>query len=207
MFKKRVIIIEDDADLRYSFKLIVNGSERFVVEETYSDAEMAIKSLNKMRPDIALVDLELPGINGIEAIKQIKDKSPKTECIIVTVYEDSDLVFQGLKAGAAGYIIKNSNFLEILRALDEISSGGAPMSPQIARMVIDNLHVNPNSPLSARETEVLKLIAEGKSYTQISSDLFISKETARSHIRNIYFKLNVNSKSEALERAKKDRLI
>jgi DNA-binding NarL/FixJ family response regulator len=154
-----------------------------------------------------MVDLELPGINGIEAISQIKEKSPKTECVIVTVYEDSELVFKGLKAGASGYIIKNANYLEIISALEEITKGGAPMSSQIARMVIQNFHVNPNSPLSSRETEVLKLIAEGKSYTQISEELFISKETARSHIKNIYVKLNVNSKSEAIDRARKDHLI
>ncbi|GAB3340395.1 response regulator transcription factor [Marivirga atlantica] len=207
MFKKKVIIIEDQEDLRDSFELIINGSSSFFVSKTYPDGESAIKEITKSKPDIAMVDLELPGINGIEAISQIKEKSPKTECVIVTVYEDSELVFKGLKAGASGYIIKNANYLEIISALEEITKGGAPMSSQIARMVIQNFHVNPNSPLSSRETEVLKLIAEGKSYTQISEELFISKETARSHIKNIYVKLNVNSKSEAIDRARKDHLI
>lgn len=207
MFKKKVIIIEDQEDLRYSFELIINGSDQFFVHKTYEDAESAIKEIGKTKPDIAMVDLELPGINGIEAIKQIKEQNPKTECVIVTVYEDSELVFEGLKAGAGGYIIKNANYLEIIRALEEISKGGAPMSSQIARLVIQNFHVNPNSPLSKRETDVLKLIAEGKSYTQISEELFISKETARSHIKNIYLKLNVNSKSEAISKARKDHLI
>lgn len=207
MFKKKIIIIEDQEDLRYSFELIINGSDQFFVHRTYADAEEALKEISKTKPDIAMVDLELPGINGIEAIRQIKEKSPKTECVIVTVYEDSNLVFEGLKAGASGYIIKNANYLEIIRALEEISKGGAPMSSQIARMVIQNFHVNPNSPLSPRETDVLKLIAEGKSYTQISEELFISKETARSHIKNIYVKLNVNSKSEAISKARKDHLI
>jgi DNA-binding NarL/FixJ family response regulator len=207
MFKKQVVIIEDDADLRFSFKLIINGSDRFVVYKTYSDAELAIKEISKVQPDIVMIDLELPGINGIEAIRQIKEKTPKAECIIVTVYEDSEMVFKGLKAGASGYIIKNSNYQDIISALEEIDKGGAPMSTQIARMVIQNFHVNPNSPLSPRETEVLRLVAEGKSYSQISDDLFISRETARSHIKNIYMKLNVNSKSEAIYKAKKDHLI
>lgn len=207
MFKKRVLIIEDDTDLRSCFELIVNSSDNFVVSESFSSAELAIKSLKKRKPDIVLVDLELPGISGIEAIKKIKEESPKSECIIVTVYDDSEMVFQGLKAGASGYIIKSSNFLEIIRALEEISSGGAPMTPQIARMVIDNMHMNPNSPLSVRETEVLRLTAEGKSYSEISSELFISKATTRSHTRNIYAKLNVNTKSQAIELAKKDKLI
>jgi len=207
MFKRRVIIIEDEEDLRYSFELIINGAENFFVSKTYGDAESAIKDIHKTQPDIAMVDLELPGINGIEAIGQLKTKSPKTECIIVTAYDDSKLVFEGLKAGASGYIIKDANYLEIMRALEEVARGGAPMSSQIARMVIQNFHVNPNSPLTKRETEVLKLVAEGKSYTQISEELFISKETSRSHVKNIYSKLNVNSKSEAISIAKKDHLI
>lgn len=207
MFKKKVIVIEDQEELRYSFELIINGSDKFFVHRTYENAEDALKEIHKSQPDIAMVDLELPGINGIEAIKLIKEKSPKTECVIVTVYEDSELVFEGLKAGAGGYIIKNANYIEIIQALEEVGKGGAPMSSQIARMVIQNFHVNPNSPLSSRETDVLKLIAEGKSYTQISEELFISKETARSHIKNIYLKLNVNSKSEAISKAKKDHLI
>ncbi|NMM47366.1 response regulator transcription factor [Marinigracilibium pacificum] len=207
MFKKKVIIIEDQEDLRYSFEVIINGSDKFFVQSTYPDAEKALKDITRVKPDIAMVDLELPGMNGIEAIKHIKEKSPKTECVIVTVYEDSDLVFEGLKAGAVGYIIKNANYLEIIGALEELVRGGSPMSSQIARMVIQNFHINPNSPLSSRETDVLKLIAEGKSYTQISEELFISKETARSHIKNIYVKLNVNSKSEAISKARKDHLI
>ncbi|MCX2743105.1 response regulator transcription factor [Mangrovivirga sp. M17] len=207
MFKKKIIIIEDQEDLRESFEVIINGSDKFFVQSTYPNAEKALREISKVRPDIAMVDLELPGMNGIEAIKHIKEKSPKTECVIVTVYEDSDLVFEGLKAGAVGYIIKNANYLEIISALDELVRGGSPMSSQIARMVIQNFHINPNSPLSSRETDVLKLIAEGKSYTQISEELFISKETARSHIKNIYVKLNVNSKSEAISKARKDHLI
>ncbi len=207
MFKKKVIIIEDQEDLRNSFELIINGAEKFFVNKTYADAESALHDIQKTQPDIAMVDLELPGINGIEAIKIIKDKSPKTECVIVTAFDDSELVFNGLKAGASGYIIKNANYLEIIRALEEVARGGAPMSSQIARMVIQNFHVNPNSPLSKRETEVLQLVSEGKSYTQISEELFVSKETARSHIKNIYLKLNVNSKADAISIAKKDHLI
>ncbi|SMG36247.1 DNA-binding response regulator, NarL/FixJ family, contains REC and HTH domains [Marivirga sericea] len=207
MFKKKVIIIEDQDDLRDSFELIVNGTKKFRVLKTYIDGESAVAEVHKTLPDIAMVDLELPGINGIETIKIIKEKSPKTECIIVTVYDDPNLVFKALKAGAAGYIIKDANYLEIIDSLIQLDNGGAPMSPQIARIVIQNFHINEDSPLSKRETEVLELISEGKSYFQISEELFISKDTARSHIRNIYIKLNVNSKSAALAKAKKDHLI
>ncbi len=205
--KKRVLIVEDDAEIRNSFVLIVNSSEKFAVVNAYGTCEEAIKHLNHDKPDCVLMDIELPGMNGIQGTRIIKDKSPSTEVIMVTVYEDNEQVYDALKAGASGYITKSSNHLELLSALEEISKGGAPMSSKIARMVIDNFHINPNSPLTKRETEILQLISEGKTYTQISEQLFISKETSKTHIKNIYSKLQVNSKSEALARAAQDKLI
>lgn len=206
-FKKRVMIVEDDQEIRNSFSLIVNSSQRFMVVGAYGNCEEAISSLNKDKPEIVLMDIELPGINGIKGTQVIKEKSPSTEVIMVTVYEDSELVFEALKAGASGYITKSANYMELLSALEEIIRGGAPMSSRIARMVIDNHHINPNSPLTKRETTILQLISEGKTYTQISEELFISKETAKTHIKNIYSKLQVNSKSEALAKASVEKLI
>lgn len=206
-FKKRVLIVEDDQEIRNSFTLIVNSSQKFMVVNAYSKCEEAIENLNRDRAEIVLMDIELPGMNGIQGTKLIKDKAPHTDIIMVSVYEDSELVFEALKAGASGYITKSANYLELLTALEEIVKGGAPMSSKIARMVIDNFHVNPNSPLTKRETEILQLISEGKTYTQISEELFISKETAKTHIKNIYSKLQVNSKSEAIAKATQDRLI
>lgn len=206
-FKKRVLIVEDDLEIRNSFSLIVNSSQKFMVVNTYSSCEEAIDSLNRDKPEIILMDVELPGMNGIQGTRIIKEKSPMSEIIMVTVYEDSELVFEALKAGASGYITKSANYMELLSALEEIVKGGAPMSSRIARMVIDNFHVNPNSPLTRRETEILQLIAEGKTYTQISEELFISKETSKTHIKNIYAKLQVNSKSEAIAKANLEKLI
>lgn len=206
-FKKRVVLVEDDQEIRNSFNLIVNSSQRFLVVGTYSNCEDAIAALSKDKPEIVLMDIELPGMNGIKGTQIIRDKSPHTEIIMVTVYEDSDLVFEALKAGASGYITKSANYTELLNALEEIVRGGAPMSSRIARMVIDNYHINPNSPLTKRETTILQLISEGKTYTQISEELFISKETAKTHIKNIYSKLQVNSKSEAIAKANQDKLI
>ena len=206
-FKKRVLIVEDDDEIRNSFSLIVNSSQKFMVVSAYGRVEDAIENLHRDRPEIVLMDIELPGINGIQGTKVIKDKAPHTDIIMVSVYEDSELVFEALKAGASGYITKSANYLELLTALEEITRGGAPMSSKIARMVIDNFHVNPNSPLTKRETEILQLISEGKTYTQISEELFISKETAKTHIKNIYSKLQVNSKSEAIAKANQERLI
>lgn len=206
-FKKRVLLVEDDQEIRNSFTLIVNSSQKFLVVNSYGNCEDAIAALNRDKPEIILMDIELPGMNGIQGTKMIKDKSPHIDVIMVTVYEDSELVFEALKAGAAGYITKSANYLELLTALEEIVKGGAPMSSRIARMVIDNFHVNPNSPLTKRETEILQLISEGKTYTQISEELFISKETAKTHIKNIYSKLQVNSKSEAIAKANLEKLI
>jgi len=206
-FKKRVIIIENDVEIRSSYALIVNSSPKFFVVNVYDTCEEAIKNLHRDKPDIVLMDIELPGMNGIKGTKIIKDKNPHILIVMVTVYEDSDMVFDALKSGASGYITKSSNYLELLGALEEISRGGAPMSSKIARLVIDNFHVNPNSPLSKRETEVLRLISEGKTYSQISEELFVSKETAKTHIRNIYSKLQVSCKADAVERANTDKLI
>jgi DNA-binding NarL/FixJ family response regulator len=206
-FKKRVVIVEDDQEIRESFTLIVNSSQRFTVVGAYGNCEDAIAALNRDKPEIVLMDIELPGMNGIKGTQLIRDKSSGTEIIMVTVYEDSDLVFEALKAGASGYITKSANYTELLSALEEIVRGGAPMSSRIARMVIDNYHINPNSPLTKRETTILQLISEGKTYTQISEELFISKETAKTHIKNIYSKLQVNSKSEAIAKANHDKLI
>jgi DNA-binding NarL/FixJ family response regulator len=206
-FKKRVLIIEDDQEIRNSFVLIVNSSQRFMVVNAYASCEEAIKNLIYDKPEIILMDIELPGMNGISGTKLIKDKLPHSDIIMVTVYEDSDLVFEALKAGATGYITKSANYIELLSALEEIIKGGAPMSSRVARMVIDNFHVNPVSPLTRRETEILQLISEGKTYTQISEELFISKETSKTHIKNIYSKLQVNKKSEAIAKATMDKLI
>ncbi|MFZ5970982.1 MAG: response regulator [Bacteroidota bacterium] len=207
-FKKRVLIVEDDPEIRNSFALIVNSSQKFYVANSYGSCEEAIKHLNSDRPDIVLMDIELPGgMNGIQGTKIIKEKHPHAEIVMVTVYEDSELVFEALKSGASGYITKSANYLELLTALEEIIKGGAPMSSKIARLVIDNFHVNPNSPLTKRETEILQLISEGKTYTQISEELFISKETSKTHIKNIYSKLQVKSKSEAIAKANLEKLI
>ena len=129
--KKRVLIVEDDQEIRNSFTTIVNSSPSFQVINAYGSCEDAIKHIAADRPDYVLMDIELPGINGIKGTKIIKDKHPHVEIVMVTVYEDSDLVSEALKAGASGYIIKSANYMELLAALDEISRGGAPMSSKL----------------------------------------------------------------------------
>ncbi|MEO0551770.1 MAG: response regulator transcription factor [Bacteroidota bacterium] len=206
-FRSRIVIVEDNDAVREGFALIINSVSNYYVVNSYDNAEEAIKNLKKDTPEIILVDLELPGMNGIEAISIIKKSHPNIELIVNTIYENSELVFQALVAGASGYITKNTSHSQLLDAIDEVKNGGAPMSSKIAKMVVNSFQKNPNSPLSNRETQVLELLSKGKSYSMIAQELFITKETAKSHIKNIYSKLQVNSKSEAIAKATKDKLI
>jgi len=206
-FRSRIVIVEDNDAVREGFSLIINSVSKYYVVNGYDNAEDAIKNVKKDKPDIVLMDLELPGMNGIEAISALKKINPNIDMIVNTIYENSELVFQALCAGASGYITKNTSHSELLNAMDEVTEGGAPMSSKIAKMVVSSFQKNPNSPLSARETEVLELLSQGKSYSMIAQELFVTKETAKSHIKNIYSKLQVNSKSEALAKATKDKLI
>jgi DNA-binding NarL/FixJ family response regulator len=153
------------------------------------------------------MDIELPGMNGIEGIEKIKKLRPRTNIIVVTVYDNDSLVFQALCAGAGGYLTKNMQPARLLEAIKDIQEGGAPMSTNIARMVVSSFQKNRNSPLTSRETEVLELLSKGKSYSTIADELFVDKETIRTHIKNIYWKLEVHSKAEAIEKALKNKLI
>jgi DNA-binding NarL/FixJ family response regulator len=206
-FRTRITIVEDNEAVREGFALIINSINKYYVVNTYENCEDAIKGLNKDKPEIILMDLELPGMNGIEGIGKIKKIMPNVRVIVNTVYENGDHVFQALCAGAEGYITKNTGHTELLEAIDEVIKGGAPMSTKIASMVVHSFQKNPNSPLSPRETQVLELLSKGKSYSLIADELFITKETAKSHIKNIYSKLQVNSKSEAIAKATQEKLI
>lgn len=203
----RICIVEDDNLIRDGFALLINSTYGFKIINTYYRCEDAIKNIHADAPDVVLMDIELPGMNGIEGIAKIKKLRPKTNIIVVTVYENDELVFKALCAGAGGYLTKNMQPGRLLEAIRDIQDGGAPMSTNIARMVVASFQKNRNSPLTARETEVLELLSKGKSYTTIAEQLFVDKETIRTHIKNIYWKLEVHSKAEAIEKAIKERLI
>ncbi|MXV13754.1 response regulator transcription factor [Hufsiella ginkgonis] len=197
--KKRIAIIEDNSKIREGFAAVINTTDEYNLIGQYGSCEDALKKLVTDQPDLVLMDIDLPGISGIEGTFRIKKQLPECIVLIITVLEDSSKVFQSLCAGAGGYIVKNSDGDNILKNIAEAFSGGAPMSLQIAKMVVQSFGRALDSPLSDREREVLKGISEGKSYSKIALDLFISKETVRSHIKNIYQKLAVNSKAEALK--------
>lgn len=204
---KRIIIVEDDNIIRNAFVTLIQQSGEYTVANAYSTAEAAIKNVKDDAPDICLMDIELPGMNGIEAIPKIKALSPNTQVVVVTVYENDDLVFKALCEGASGYLTKNMPPQKLIDSLKELENGGAPMSTNIARLVVSSFHKNRQSPLTARELEVLELLSSGKSYSTIADQLFVDKETVKSHIKNIYLKLEVHSKAEAIEKAKKSKYI
>ena len=204
---KRIIIVEDDNIIRNAFVTLIQQSGDYTVANDYSNAEAAIKNVKDDAPDICLMDIELPGMNGIEAIPKIKAILPSVQIVVVTVYENDDLVFKALCEGASGYLTKNMPAQKLIESLKELENGGAPMSTNIARLVVSSFHKNRQSPLTARELEVLELLSSGKSYSTIADQLFVDKETVKSHIKNIYLKLEVHSKAEAIEKAKKSKYI
>lgn len=205
--KSRIEIVEDNDVVRDGLQLLISSMSNYTVVGAYINCELALKNLEKDMPDVILMDIDLPGMSGIEGIIRIKKIHPEIHIIVITVHEDYEVVFDALCAGASGYITKNANHSRLLDAIDEVQSGGAPMSSKIAKLVVSSFQKNPNSPLTTRETEVLELLAKGKSYTVIADELFIHKETVKSHIKNIYFKLHVNCKADALEIARKNKLI
>lgn len=204
---KRIVIVEDDPIIRNAFVTLIQQNGAYLVANAYDNAEAAIKNLNTDNPNVCLMDIELPGMNGIEAIPKIKAAMPETQVVVITVYENDELVFKALCEGASGYLTKNMPPQKLIESLKELENGGAPMSTNIARLVVSSFHRNRQSPLTARELEVLELLASGKSYSTIADQLFVDKETIKSHIKNIYLKLEVHSKAEAIEKARKSKYI
>lgn len=200
-------IVEDDPEIRSNLALIINTSEGMICAQTYVSAEDFMEGLENNVPDIVLMDISLPGMTGIQAVERMKIEYPRIEALMLTVHQDDQLVFDSLCAGACGYLVKSTPPERIVDAIREAMSGGAPMSTSIARMVVKSFRKKTESDLTEREMDVLDQLCKGKSYKLIADALFISQDTVRSHIKSIYKKLEVNSKSEAVAKALKDRLV
>jgi DNA-binding NarL/FixJ family response regulator len=199
----KIAIVEDNPDIRLSLTEWINSAPNYQCVCACPNAEVALIEVPRLRPDVVLMDIRLPGESGIACTARLKNLLPDLLVIVVTVYRDRDLLFQALKAGASGYLLKRSTPEEVLGAIAEVCSGGAPMTREIARMVVETFR-NPAAPegfpmeLSEREMEILSLVSKGLGNKEIGSKLNISYYTVRAHLRRIYEKLHVRCRAEAV---------
>ena len=203
--KINVGIVEDEQQIRESLAILINGSEGFSCIHTYESAEVAISAIPTANLDVVLMDIHLGTKDGIDCVTELKPLCPAVQFLMCTSFEDSDSVFRALKAGATGYISKTTQPSKILDAIVEVYNGGSPMSSHIARKVVASFHPDPKEnlelqKLSEREKDILNLLSQGLRYKEIADKLFLSTETVRTHIRNIYEKLQVNSRTAALNK-------
>lgn len=199
----RVSIVEDDETIRSTLADWIQNAPGFGCISKHSNAESALGALPSEKPMVALMDINLPGITGIECVRRLKPLLPGTQFIMLTVYEDNEHIFNALAAGACGYLLKRLSRAELLAALRDVNSGGAPMTSSIARKIVQSFEkpasqLGGNTELSSREREVLKLLAQGYLYKEIADSLHISGPTVNTYIRRIYEKLHVRSRSQAV---------
>lgn len=209
----RVAIFEDNTNLRQGLFQLVNGSDGFVCVGAFANCNQLQKNLVDAKPDVVLMDIEMPGISGIEGVRMIKANFPEVKVLMETIFEDNEKIFNSICNGAEGYILKSTPPVQILSAIREIFEGGAPMTPTIANKVLKMFNNKPVSVsenefrLTEREFEILKHLVDGMSYKMIAENCFISIDTVNGHIKNIYKKLQVHSKSEAVAKAIKGKIV
>ena len=201
-----IAIVEDDNEIRQTLNLIIDGSKGFTCKYAFPDGESALASIGNLPLDIVLMDIDLPGKSGIEVTRKLKAENPDLDIIMLTVQSDDDSIFESLCAGASGYLLKDTSPVELLGHIREVHEGGAPMSSTIARRIISSFRVIEN-PLSNRETEILRMLSRGLNYKEIAEKVFLSPHTVKSHIKNIYSKLHVGNRAEAIYKAIKQKLI
>lgn len=207
----KVAIFEDNTSLRQSLYHLVNGSEGFTCVGAFKDCNDVMHDIKETKPDVVLMDIHMPGVNGIEAVQMIRAEYPDLKILMQTIFEDEQKVFDSIYSGASGYILKTTSPARMLDFIRETYDGGAPMSPTIATKVLKMVHQSAprqrNFDLSDREKEVLACLVKGMSYKLIADACFISIDTVRGHIRNIYEKLHVHSKGEAISTALKNKIV
>ncbi|HTD92202.1 MAG TPA: response regulator transcription factor [Chitinophagaceae bacterium] len=212
----RIAIFDDNKNIRESISLLLDTVDGFDIVGSFSHVLDCLEDLKDCKPDIVLMDIEMPGMNGIEAVRLLKKDYPHIQVLMQTVFEDDERVFDSICAGASGYILKNHINTRLIEALHELQFGGSPMSPSIARKVLSKMqsvsqHIKneppPNYQLTPREKEVLACIVNGLAYKMIADQLNISYETVRSHVKKIYEKLHVASLTEAVAKAINQRIV
>jgi DNA-binding NarL/FixJ family response regulator len=199
----KVAIVDDDEGIRTSLAALIRRAANFRLVGDYPDAETALKEIPRHPPHVVLMDINLPGMNGVECVRQLKTAMPAVQFLMLTVYEDSDSLFKSLKAGASGYLLKRTASARLLEAIRDVHDGGAPMTPQLARRVVQFFSKpgegeSPVSRLSPGEKEFLDQLANGYAYKEIADRMKISIDTVRSYVRTVYEKLHVHSRTEAV---------
>ncbi|MEQ8364082.1 MAG: response regulator transcription factor [Cyclobacteriaceae bacterium] len=206
-----IILYEDNALLSESIQSMVRLSEKVELIGAFESPMKSTIQLKELQPDLLIMDIDMPGMSGIEAVKQIRSIDQEIPILMLTVFDDNDHVFDAICAGASGYLLKKHISSRLFSAIDEVLEGGAPMSPSVARMVLASMHrkTSANNPyqLTPKEREVLTYLSQGNSYKLIADQLAISIDTVRSHIRKIYEKLHVHSQTEAVSKAINEKLI
>jgi len=197
-----VAIVEDDQGTRESLAALVSGAPGLRCLGTYATGEEALRGIRARKPDVVLLDINLPGRSGIECVAELKAQTPDLQVLMITTYEDRDVIFRSLRAGASGYLLKKTSRAKLIEAIEEVHQGGAPMSMQIARKVVNHFHeiLKPASDvekLTPREQEILALLAKGALYKEIAANLAITIGTVQTHVKHIYEKLHVQSRSKA----------
>jgi DNA-binding NarL/FixJ family response regulator len=208
----KLLIYEDNPQLREGLTMLINGSEGFEVSGAFKNCNHVLSEVEIYKPDVILMDIDMPGVDGIEGLKKIRNINHDVKILMLTVFDDNKNVFEAIKNGASGYILKKTPPSRLLEYISDAHTGGAPMTASVASQVLKmfssmNNEKGEDYNLSDREKQVLQLLVDGYSYKMISSDMFIAIDTVRSHIKKIYEKLHVNSKSEAVAKAFKDRII
>lgn len=198
----KVAIVDDDEGIRASLAALIRRSPSFKLTGDYADGETAIKEIPRHPPDVVLMDINMPGMKGFECVRQLKTAMPQVQFLMLTVYEDSDSLFSSLKAGASGYLLKRTASSRLLEAIRDVHSGGSPMSPHLARRVVQFFSKpegeSPISRLTPGEKEFLDQLANGYAYKEIADRMKISIDTVRSYVRTVYEKLHVHSRTEAV---------
>ena len=208
----RTAIVEDRREIREGLAVLINGTPGYACTGSYGSMEEAIEKIRREMPEVVLCDIGLPGMDGIEGIRLLKERHPSLQLLMLTIYDDDERIFDALCAGATGYLLKRTPPARLLEALREAVTGGAPMSPEVAARVIKLFRdirppERPDCDLTPHETRLLKLLVEGHNYTTAADALGVSYNTVKFHMRHIYEKLQVHSKSEAVAKALRDRLV
>lgn len=203
----RVVIIEDDETIREGYAYLIKNTSSYQLISTYSSFDICKQKIVKDNPDVILLDIQLPGTSGIDALPLLKKILPRVYIIMLTVYDTEKSIIDALSNGASGYFTKNTPSAKIIEAIGDVMQGGGPMSSDVAKKVISSLQKNPESPLTKRETQILEMIKMGKDRCQIATELFIDIETVKTHTKNIYAKLNVNSKADAIKVGRQLKII